>query len=349
MTLRETGLHTVDYSWTKKDLTKHIHHLLDSGQDVPDEFLRRVDELNNDTHTPKVRAFLAGQDALVTKSRPSPPPAKPRGLAPPTQAQAEEALRRNAREAVGYVDLPSHMPPAKAPPSEPPHIKAMRAIATQSKLEAQGGPKQENKKKAYEHFIKTHTNALGGNRDFVNAVYKVAQEHGIQEVADEKLRSLNISTLNRININDPAHDGRSRETLRIHAQWTDADFNAMLVARSLQPGNAYTDWEHFRKGCGHHKVKRRLLMDCMRVFFENPRQAYQDHIWNAARLAQPKAVPKPALKAIPAVNIPVAKNAAARGAAAAQTMDHRHQLSIDQYARIEAERLARAESDQVDA
>ena len=90
-------------------------------------------------------------------------------------------------------------------------------------------------------------------------------------------------------------------------------------------------------------------MDCMRVFFENPRQAYQDHIWNAARLAQPKAVPKPALKAIPAVSVPVAKNAAARGAAAAQTMDLRHQLSIDQYARIEAERLARAESDQVDA
>ena len=85
-------------------------------------------------------------------------------------------------------------------------------------------------------------------------------------------------------------------------------------------------------------------MDCMRVFFENPKQAYQDHIWNSARLARPKAVPKPALKAIPAVNVPVAKNAAARGAAAAQTIDTRHQLSLDEEARTEAARLAQAET-----
>ena len=51
MTLRETGLHTVDYVWTKEALTKHIHDLADAGQDIPEEFTRRLDELNNDTHT----------------------------------------------------------------------------------------------------------------------------------------------------------------------------------------------------------------------------------------------------------------------------------------------------------
>ena len=76
-------------------------------------------------------------------------------------------------------------------------------------------------------------------------VYHAAQEHGIQQVADEKLRFLNISPANRININDPTHDALSKKTLRVNAAWTEADFQKMLVQRSLLPGNAFTDWEHF--------------------------------------------------------------------------------------------------------
>ena len=120
----------------------------------------------------------------------------------------------------------------------------------------------------------------------------------------------------------------------------------MLVQRSLLPGNAFTDWDHFRKECGV-KVKRKLPMDCMRVFFENPKQSYQDHIWNSARLVRPKAKavtgPPPAAK-------PAAKNAAARRAASmTQYMDHRHQQSIDEYMQTEEARLETIEQQEMAA
>ena len=147
-----------------------------------------------------------------------------------------------------------------------------------------------------------------------------------------------MSPANRININDPTHDALSKETLRVNAAWTEADFQKMLVQRSLLPGNAFKDWEHFRTQCGV-KVKRKLLTDCMRVFFENPQQAKQDHIWNLARQAQPKA------KAV--TGPPAAKNAAARGAAAYSTA--KYNQSIAEYAKTEAARLETQEQQEMAA
>ena len=163
----------------------------------------------------------------------------------------------------------------------------MRAISTQSKIEAveskkKNGEPRKRDENSFEAFMRKHLHDLGGDRKFVTQVYHAAQEHGIQQVADEKLRFLNISPANRININDPTHDALSKERLRVNAAWTEAAFQKMLVQRSLLPGNAFMDWEHFRTQCDV-KVKRKLLMDCMRVFFENPQQAKQDHIWNLAR------------------------------------------------------------------
>ena len=124
----------------------------------------------------------------------------------------------------------------------------------------------------------------------------------------------------------------------MNAAWREADFQKMLVQRSLLPVNAYTDWEHFRTQCGV-KVKRKLLMDCMRVFFENPQQAKQDHILNLACQAQPKA------KAV--TGPPAAKNAAARGAAAYSIA--KYSQSIAEYAKIEAARLETQEQQEMAA
>ena len=65
LTWTPPGPNTSEYIWTKESLTKQIHDLLDAGQDVPAEFLDKLDDFNNDTHNRKVREVLAGQQALV--------------------------------------------------------------------------------------------------------------------------------------------------------------------------------------------------------------------------------------------------------------------------------------------
>lgn len=138
-----------------------------------------------------------------------------------------DGLLQAARDRVGYVDLRYPEPPPKAPPpSEAPHVKAMRAISTQAKVDAgvdgkkKNGEPRKREENSFEAFMRKHLHDLGGDRKFVTQVYHAAQEHGIQQVADEKLRFLNISPANRTNINDPTHDALSKETLRVNAAWT---------------------------------------------------------------------------------------------------------------------------------
>ena len=170
LTWTPPGLNTVDYARIGENLTKQVNDLLDAGKDVPIELLNKLDDFKN---SPPQKQIISGKQALVQKARPAvqPVPQKPAPTpCPHPPREPVDGLLQAARDSVGYVDLPRPVPSPKAPPpSEAPHVKAMRAIATQSKVDAVDGKKtngepRKREENSYEAFVRKHLHVLGGDR-----------------------------------------------------------------------------------------------------------------------------------------------------------------------------------------